>query len=112
MMGWASEPRCRHISLLLRVSATQTRPRAKQLTEKSVRQGNRINPLHIRIRRKIRINEEENRHIHRLPRIKLLLLKAEALNLAEIRRHLSRRHAICCDSNDIRRTLVRRGVEG
>lgn len=90
----------------------KARPKAEQLTEKGVRQGNRINPLHIRIRRKIRINKKENRHIDRLPRIKLLLLKAKALNLAEIWRNLARRHAICCNTNDIRGALVRRGVEG
>lgn len=69
------------------------------LTEKSIRQRNRINILHSRILRKIRINKKEYRHIHRLARIQFLFLKAETLDLTKIRCYLSRRNAVGCNTN-------------
>lgn len=69
--------------------------------EKSIIQRNRINPLHIWILQKFGINVKENRHIHRLASIQPLLLEAETLNLTEIRRHLTRCHAVCCHANYI-----------
>lgn len=80
-------------------------------TEKSVRQSNRINPPHIRVRRKIWVDKEENWHIYRFAGIELLLLETETLDLAEIRRHLTRRDAVCCDSDNIRGAFVRGSVE-
>lgn len=82
-----------------------------RLTEKGITQGNLLNPLHTRIRHKVRINIEEDRHVNRLSSIQSLLLKAKALNLAKVRRHLPRRHAIRCHTYDIVFTVVRSCVE-
>jgi len=85
---------------------------SNKLTEKRVIQRNRLDSLHIRIRDKLGINVEEHRHIDRLASIQPLLLEAETLNLAEIRRHLRRRHAVRRNPYDIFcRALVRRSVE-
>lgn len=84
----------------------------KKLTEEGVRQCNRINALHSRIRSEIWVNEEENRHIHRLASIELLLLKAEALDLAEIRCNLAGSHTVCRNSDDIVGALIGCSVEG
>lgn len=86
--------------------------RTQTLTEKCIRQRNSINALHCRILRKIRINEEENRHINRFPSIQLLLLKTETLNFAEVRSNLTRRHTVRRDTDNIRRALVSGRVEG
>lgn len=85
---------------LYQYSSFITRKRKKR-TEKSIRQRNRINIPHTRILRKIRINKKENRHIHGLARIQLLLLKAKTLNLTKIGGYLCRRNAVGCDTNDI-----------
>jgi hypothetical protein len=79
--------------------------------EKRVTQRHSLNPLHVDIVHKVGVNIEENRHIDRLARVQPLLLKAEALNLAEIRRHLPRRDRVCGNSDDILIRLVGRGVE-
>ena len=79
--------------------------------EKCIAQRNSLDSLHINVRHEFRIDIEENRHIHRLARIQPLLLKAKALDLAEIWRHLSRRYRVCCNPNDIFVRLVGRGVE-
>ena len=83
-----------------------------ELTKKSIRQSNSINALHGRILCKIWIDKEENRHIHRLAGIQLLLLKAEALNLAEVRRNLARGHAVRGNADNVSRTLVGGRVKG
>jgi hypothetical protein len=80
--------------------------------KKRITQRNCLNALHIRIHDKLGVNIKENRHIHRLPRIQPLLLEAKALYLAEIRRHLARRHAVGCDADDVFTGLVGCGVEG
>jgi hypothetical protein len=80
--------------------------------EKRVTQRHSLNPLHINIVHKVRVNIEENWHIDRLARIQPLLLKAKTLNLAEIRRHLPRRDRVCGHSDDILIGLVGRSVEG
>ena len=79
--------------------------------EKRITQRHGLDPLHIRIHDKLGINVKEHRHVHRLARIQALLLKAEALDLAEIRRHLTRRDAVRRYANDIFAGLVRCGVE-
>lgn len=81
------------------------------LTEESIRQSDSINALHVWIRSKVRVDIKEHRHIYRLSGIKFLLLKAETLDLAEIRSHLARSHTVRGYSNDILRALVRRCVE-
>lgn len=75
--------------------------RVTQLTEKRITQRNSLHPTHIQIRQQIRIQIKKHRHIHRLPRVQPLLLKAKTLNLAEIRRRLRRRHAIRRHPNNI-----------
>lgn len=81
--------------------------RPEKRTEKCIGKCNRIDLLHGRIIHKFGINEEEHRHIDRLPRIQPLLLKAEALDLAEVGRDLSRRDAVRRHSNDVLVALVR-----
>ena len=80
--------------------------------EERVTQRHSLNPLHIDIVHKVRVDIKENRHVHRLARIQPLLLKAKALNLAEIRRHLPRRDRVRGHTNDVLVRLVGRGVEG
>lgn len=79
--------------------------------KKRIAQRNLLNPPHIWVIRKIRIDIKEHRHIHRLPSIQPLLLEAKTLNLREILRHLSRRHAIRRHPNDILIRLICRGIE-
>lgn len=79
--------------------------------EERVTQRHSLNPLHVDVVHKVRINIEENRHVHCLARIQPLLLKAKTLNLAEIRRHLPRRDRVRSHSDDILVRLVGRGVE-
>lgn len=83
----------------------------KRLTEEGIAQRHLLNPLHVRVIHKLRINVEEHRHIHRLPSIQSLLLETETLDLAEMRRHLPRCHAVRRYPNDILRRLIRRRVE-
>lgn len=70
-----------------------------------------LNALHVWIIHKIRINIEEDWHVDRLASIQSLLLKAKALNLAEVRRHLSWSNAVGSDPDNIFRRSVRRGIE-
>lgn len=79
--------------------------------EKRVTQRHSLDSLHIDIVHKVRINIKENRHVDRLARIQPLLLKAKALDLAEIRGHLPRRDRVRSHSDDVLVRLVRRGVE-
>lgn len=79
--------------------------------EKSITQRQLLNASHIRIIHKIRIDIEEHWHVHRLPSIQPLLLKAETLDLAEVRCDLARRDAVCRHPNDILVTLIRSRVE-
>lgn len=81
------------------------------LTEECIGKGDGINSLHCRILREIRIDEEENRHVHGFPGIQLLFFEAKALDLAEVRSDLSGRDTVRRDSDDIRRTFVRRSIE-
>ena len=79
--------------------------------KKRITQRNRLNPLHIRIHHEFRINIKKHRHIDRLPRIQPLLLEAETLDLAKVRRHLARRYAVGCDADDVFGGLVGGCVE-
>ena len=83
----------------------------KPLTEERIIQGDRLDPLHIHILHKLRIDVEEDWHIYSLTRAQPLLLKAETLNLAEVWRHLRRRYTVRRHTDDIITALVRRGVE-
>jgi len=79
--------------------------------EECITERNLLNALHIDIIHKLRINVKENRHIDRLARIQPLLLEAEALDLAEILRHLSRGNTVCRNTDDVLVRGVRRRVE-
>lgn len=81
------------------------------LTKECITQSNLLDPLHIRIIHKVRINVEENRHIHRLARIQPLLLKTKTLDLTEIGRYLCGRHAVCGNAYDVSIALVHCGEE-
>ncbi|POS81772.1 hypothetical protein EPUL_006058, partial [Erysiphe pulchra] len=63
-----------------------------KLTEESVVERDGINTLHGRVLQELRIDVEEDWHVHRLALVEPLLLKTETLDLAEIRRNLPRRH--------------------
>lgn len=76
------------------------------LTEKGVRQCNGIYSPHIRVLHEIRINEEENRHVDRLPCIQPLFFETEALYFTKVWRNLWWRNAVCCNANDITLALV------
>lgn len=80
--------------------------------EERVTQRHSLNPLHVDVVHKVGVNIKENGHVHRLARIQPLLLKAKALDLAKIRRHLPRRDRVRGHSNDVLVRLVGRGVEG
>lgn len=80
--------------------------------EKRITQRHRLNTLHVDIRHKLWVNVEKHRHIDCLARVQPLLLKAETLDLAEVRRHLARRDRVGCDADNVLVGLVRRRVEG
>lgn len=56
--------------------------------EERVAENNVVNVIHGRIIDDIPINKEEDRQVDLLPSTDLLLLKAETLDLGEIRRNL------------------------
>jgi hypothetical protein len=80
--------------------------------EKRITQRNRLDALHVRIHDKLWIDVEKHGHIDRLAGIQPLLLEAEALDLAEVRRHLARGHAVRRHADDVLGGLVGRRVEG
>ena len=82
------------------------------LTKERVAQRHRLDPLHLWVACELRIYEEKDRHVDRLPGPQALLLKAKALNLAEIRRDLPRRHAVGRHPDDVFFAVVRGRVEG
>lgn len=82
-----------------------------QLTEEGVVQGDRIDAFHSRILQELGINVEEDWHVHCFASIQPLLFEAEALDLAEVRSHLTRCHTVRRNTNHILLTLVRGCVE-
>jgi hypothetical protein len=80
--------------------------------EERIAQRHCFDTLHIDIPRKLRVNVKENRHVHCFPRIQPLLLEAKALDLAKIRRNLTRRYGIGSDADDVLVRSVRCRVEG
>jgi hypothetical protein len=82
-----------------------------KLTEERITQRQLLDASHIRIIHEIRIDIEEHRHVYRLPRIQPLLLEAEALDLAEVRRYLARRHAVRRHPDDVLVAFIRRCIE-
>lgn len=79
--------------------------------EKCIIQRHRLNALHIRIRRKLGIDIEEDGHIDRLAGVQALLFEAEALDLGEVGGDLARRNRVGGDADDVVAGLVGRGVE-
>ena len=79
--------------------------------EKGIAQRHRLNPLRGDIIGKLRVNVEEYRHIHRLARVQSLLFKAKALDLGEVRRHLSRRHTVRSHPNNVLLRGIGRCIE-
>lgn len=97
--------------LLLRILASYFSLSHVKRTEERIAQCHRLDTLHVHIVEQIRIQVEENRHVHSLACIETLLFKAETLDLAEVRRTLRGRHTVCSHSNDVLVTLVGRLVE-
>jgi len=85
--------------------------RRVQRTKEGVRQGHSLDALHVQIVHHVRVQVEEDGHIHRLASVQALLFKTEALNLAEIWRHLCRCHTVCGHADDILVALVGRCIE-
>ena len=81
-------------------------------TEESIGQCNSVDFCHCRVVDEIRVNEKENRHIHRLSSVESLLLKAEALDFAKVRGDLRRRDAVRSNTNNILAALICRRIEG
>lgn len=52
--------------------------------EECVRQNQIVDPVHLRVSCKFRVDVEKHRHVNLLPSKKPLLLKAEALDLVEV----------------------------
>lgn len=82
------------------------------LTEERVIQRYRLYAPHIEVIQQIRVQIEEDGHVDRLPGIEPLLLEAEALDLAEVRRALGGRDAVRGDADDVLVAVVGRLVEG
>lgn len=80
-------------------------------TKESVRQGYGINPRHCGVVDKVRVNEEEHGHIHRLASIESLFFETETLYLAKVGSHLRRRNTVCGDTDYILIALVGCRVE-
>ena len=76
-------------------------------TEESIAQSDSVDFVHRGVIVEVRVNEEEDWHIHRLSSIKPLLLETEALDFAEIGRHLSGCDAIGSHPYDVLVALVR-----
>ena len=69
--------------------------------EERIAQRDRLNTLHVDVLCKLRIDVEEDWHIHCFSCIQSLLLKAKTLNLAKVRGDLSRRNRIGGYANDV-----------
>lgn len=69
--------------------------------EECITQCDRLDTLHIDVLCKLRIDVEEDWHIHCFSCIQSLLLKAKTLNLAKVRGDLSRRNRIGGYANDV-----------
>ena len=81
--------------------------RKDRRTEERIRQRDRIYFCHCRIVDKVRIDEEEDRHIDSLPGVEPLLFEAKTLYFAEVWRHLRWSNAVGSDPDDVLSTLVR-----
>lgn len=81
-------------------------------TEECVRERDSLDSPRVEILHYIRVQVEEDGHIHRLASGQPLLLEAETLNLGEVRRHLRRCDAVRRHANDVAIALVRCRVEG
>lgn len=74
--------------------------------EEGVTQCHSLYALHVHIIEQIRVQVEENGHVHSLARIETLLLEAETLDLTEVRRTLGRCHTVGSNSDDVLVTFV------
>lgn len=107
----ASAPKLAFISLRASANKKIKDTRHRKLTEESIVQRQLLDTSHIRIIHEIRIDIEEDRHVDRLPRIQPLLLEAETLNLAKVRRYLTRCHAVRRHPDDVLVAFIRCGIE-
>lgn len=69
--------------------------------EKRITQRDSLNALHTRILCKLRIDVEEDRHVHSFSSVQSLFLKAETLNLAKVWSDLSGCDRVCGYTNDV-----------
>jgi hypothetical protein len=82
------------------------------LTEEGIIECHSLNSPHVQIIEQIRVQVEEDGHVDRLTGIESLLLEAEALNLAKVRRTLCRGDAVRGHADDVLVAIVGRLVEG
>ena len=80
--------------------------------EKSIIERDGLYPLHVEVLEEIRVQVEEDGHVDRLVCLEPLLLEAEALNLAEVGRHLRGCDAVRGDADNVLVGPVGRRVEG
>ena len=69
--------------------------------EERITQCDRLDTLHIDVLCKLRVDVEEDCHIHCFSCIQSLLLKAKTLNLAKVWGDLSRRDRVGGYTNDV-----------
>ena len=69
--------------------------------EERITQCDRLDTLHIDVLCKLRVDVEEDWHIHCFSCIQFLLFEAETLYLAKVRGDLSRRNRIGGYANDV-----------
>ena len=86
--------------------------RCHRLTEERVVERHRLDLPHVEVIQHIRVEVEEHGHIDRLAGPQPLLLEAEALDLAKVRRHLRGRDAVRGHADDVLVARVGGRVEG
>lgn len=103
-LAWETDDRSYHTLLLLYLSVAE---RGNMLlcwsrrTKERVVQSDGVNPLHIRVLQKLRVDVEEDGHVDRLALVQPLLFETETLYLAKVRRDLRRCHTVCCHADDV-----------
>ena len=105
-MGLWNRPLLSYLASTRAVSISVFLIRPESLTEESVAQCHSLYALHVHIIEQIGVQVEEDGHVHGLARIETLLLEAETLDLAEVRRTLGRCHTVGSNSDDILVTFV------
>lgn len=81
-------------------------------SKKGVAQGDEIDVPHPGVVADVRVDEEEDGHVHRLSRIQFLLVKAKTLDLGEVRGGNVRGDVVGGDADNVLVAEVGGGVKG